>query len=66
MLSDDQLETILGETSRNRAIARKRANDAASRGDPIAGAMEALEALAEPFYLGLDSDANDEDLDVFP
>ncbi len=65
MFIDDALDHI-EETMNNRRIAREAANDAASRGDPIAGQLEALEFLAAPYYLGLDSDENDEDLDVFP
>ena len=56
----------IDETMRNREIARKIASDAASKGDPIAGALAALENIAAPFYLGIDSDEDDSDLDVFP
>jgi hypothetical protein len=56
----------IDEIMKARRIARKRVNDAASRGDPIAGALEALEHLAEPFFLGVDEDPDDSDLGVFP
>ncbi len=54
------------ETTANRKVARKMASDAASRGDPLAGALADLENLAQPFYLGLDADDDSSDLDVFP
>ena len=60
-MSEDIDETIL-----NRKIARKLAGDAASKGDPIAGALAELENAALPFYLGVDADENSEDMDVYP
>ena len=62
---DEALEHI-DETMKNRSIARRMVNDAASAGHPLAGAVEALENLAASYYLGLDADENDEDLDVYP
>lgn len=60
-MSDD-----IDETMKNRKIARKLAGDAASQGDPIAGALAELENIAAPFFLGVDEDPNSEDLDVYP
>ena len=54
------------DTMRNRCIARKLVNDAASEGNPIAGQLEAFEHLTTPYYLGLDSDPDASDLDVYP
>ena len=56
----------IDETIANRKLARKLAGDAASKGDPIAGALAELENIASPFYLGVDSNENSEDLDVYP
>ena len=64
-MTPEEIERI-EETMANRKIARKAVNDAASKGDPIAGALEALEHLASPFYLGTDADSDDSDLGVFP
>ena len=39
---------------------------AASRGDSLAGMLANLEGLASPFFLGIDEDGDDSDMDVFP
>lgn len=40
----------------------KKALDAAFAGDPLAGSLMALEQVAEPYFLGLDYDPDDSDL----
>jgi len=50
----------------NRRIAVQWANDAASRGHPLAGALASLELASSPFYLGIDEDSDDSDLQVWP
>lgn len=52
--------------SEARAIARRWAREAASRGVPLASMLSELERLAEPFYLGTDEDPDTSDLDVWP
>lgn len=59
-------EIDIDEIIENRKIARRMASDAASKGDPIAGALAELENIAAPFYLGIDADENPDDLAVFP
>lgn len=54
------------DTIKNRRIARRMMNEAASKGDAIAGMSEAMEYLASPFFLGVDEDEDDSDLAVFP
>jgi hypothetical protein len=54
------------ETIKNRRIALEMTNKAAMRGHGICAALFALESFAAPFYLGLDEDPDDSDLDVFP
>lgn len=59
---DDENE-MLDVTQQNRKLAKKLARDAASRGDPLAGALADLENLAAPFFL---DDGDSADLDVHP
>lgn len=56
-------EERLEETMKSRAWMLKIARDAAIRGDGICGALFALEGLAAGYYLGLDSDSDDSDLE---
>lgn len=62
---NDELENI-DDTMQNRRLARRMVNEAASKGNPIAGMLEALESLAAPFFLGVDEDPDDSDMDVYP
>ena len=39
---------------------------AASRGDSLAGMLANLEGLTSPFFLGIDEDGDDSDMEVFP
>jgi hypothetical protein len=66
MADRNDIDTDLDETMRNRKAAMEMAREAAFRGDPLAGSLFALEHLAEPFFLGVDEDPDDSDLDVFP
>lgn len=49
-----------------RKVAMDMACDAAFRGDSLAGSLMALEHYAEPYFLGLDEDEDDSDMDVWP
>lgn len=64
-MTPDDFEEI-DEIMRNREIARKLASDAASRGESIPGMLAELENLAAPFFLGVESDPDDSDMDVWP
>lgn len=54
------------ETICNRKIAVRMAREAAGRGDSLAGMLSELERSAAPFFLGLDEDPDDSDMDVWP
>jgi len=54
------------EIAASRRIARRMMNEAASKGDALAGMAEALEHLAEPFYLGDEYNDDASDLEVWP
>lgn len=56
----------LDETIEARKKAVTLARDAASQGNTIAGMLSEIERLAEPFFLGLETDPDDSDMDVFP
>jgi hypothetical protein len=60
---EDGNEQDLEAVAKSRRWWRERARDAAMRGNGICGALFALEALAEPFFLGLDSDPDESDFD---
>lgn len=62
----DHLPDDYEETLANRRVAIQMAREAALRGDPLAGSLAALELMAEPFFLGIDEDEDDSDLDVYP
>lgn len=63
---DPELEERINETLRARKAAVKMAREEASQGDPLAGMLSNLELLASPFFLGIDEDADDSDLDLWP
>jgi hypothetical protein len=65
-MTHDGEEVDIDDIMRNRRIAREAVNRAASRGDKLCGMLEALEHLAQPFFLGVDEDPDDSDLQVFP
>jgi hypothetical protein len=62
----DRTYEDIEEIMQARKIAMDMVRDAALRGDPEAGSLLALEALAEPFFLGVDEDPDDSDMDVWP
>ena len=54
------------EVQQSRENAVRMMRQAVAHGCPLAGATLALEHLAEPFYLGLDIDPDDSDMEVWP
>ncbi len=65
-LEPDEFDEDIEVTIANRKIAMRMSSKAASAGCPIAGALADLENISQPFYLGLDADADSSDMDVWP
>ena len=63
MESNEEKVKRIEDTKANRRIAMQRAMESV---DPIAAQLKELEIIASPFFLGLDEDADDSDLNVFP
>lgn len=62
----EENEEHFDDVEESRRVAVQMTTDAAFQGNSLAGSLMALELLAEPFYLGLDTDPDDSDMDVFP
>lgn len=66
VIDDRDGDAFVEDTMKNREAAVRMARDAAARGDSLAGMLSELERSAAPFFLGIDEDPDDSDMDVFP